>query len=114
MLQPARDSVRSWADPQFPLPAPSDGTDELQQLRIRHPAEPLDLKLLRLHLIVAGKGLRRIGREELRPFAQLVLMDVQVPRRLRDTHSAILDQANRLDLELAPKSSSPHTPSPLS
>lgn len=74
----------------------------------------LDLKLLRLHLAVAGKGLRRIGRKELHPFAQLVLMDIQIPRRLRHAHSAILDQADRLHLELTPKLSSPHAPPPVS
>lgn len=46
------------------------------------------------NLAVAGKGLPWIGRKELHPFAQLVLMDIQVPRRLRHTHSAILDLSN--------------------
>lgn len=47
-------------------------------------AQPLDLQLFRLHLTEAGKGLARIGRELLHPFAENVLMNVQIPRRLGD------------------------------
>jgi hypothetical protein len=40
--------------------------------------EPLDLLVLRLHLPMAGKGLYWIGAELLHPFAQNILMNVQV------------------------------------
>jgi hypothetical protein len=49
-----------------------------------------------------GKGLPRIGAKFFHLFAQHVLVDLQIPSRLRDAHSSFLDQANRLDLELTP------------
>ena len=42
------------------------------------PAQALDLQLLRLHLAVARKRLPRIGGKLLHPFAQHILMHVQI------------------------------------
>jgi hypothetical protein len=78
------------------------------------PPQPLDLQLLWLHLSVAGKSLRRIGGEIPNPLAQHVRVHVQIARRLRHADPTILDQANRLDLELPPKPSPSYPPPPAS
>jgi hypothetical protein len=67
----------------------------------------LDLYRLRLHLPAAGQGLHRIGRQIPRPFAQGVLVNIQILRRLRNADPALLDQAHSLELELTPRPSSP-------
>ena len=67
----------------------------------RSPAAPL-------HLAMARKGLVRIGGKVLHLPAQHVLMDIQIPSRLRYTHTPFLDQADSLDLELSPKVPSLH------
>jgi len=59
-------------------------------------SEPLDLLLLRLHLPVAGEGLNRVGAEFFHPFAQNVLMNVQVTGGLCHRHPALPDQLDRL------------------
>ena len=55
-----------------------------------------------------GEGLSRIGAELLDPFAQHVLVDVQVTAGLRHRHPALPDKLDRLDLELSTELSSPH------
>src|ERR1700722_5619413 len=46
------------------------------------------------------KGLRRIGRQLFHPFAENVLVDIEITRSLGHRNSTLLDQANRLDLNL--------------
>src|SRR3981189_606050 len=57
---------------------------------------------------MAGGGLNGVRAELLHPFAQHVLMDVQVSRSLCRRHPALPNQPDRLDLELSTKLSSPH------
>src|SRR3979411_383201 len=57
---------------------------------------------------MAGEGLNGVRAELLHPFAQHVLMDVQVSRSLCRRHPALPNQPDRLDLELSTKLSSPH------
>ena len=58
-------------------------------------AQPLNLLLLGLHLSVTRKGLRRIGAELLHPFAQNILVNVQVAGRLCHRYPAFPDQLDR-------------------
>jgi hypothetical protein len=98
---------------------------EREVLDILHPDNPdaekgdlppqlLDLQLFRLHLPKAGKRLRRIGGQIPRPFAQQILVNTKIARRLRHAHTTVLDQAHGLDLELSSKLSSSHRPPPAS
>src|SRR5271168_2205208 len=61
--------------------------------------EPVDLQLLGLHLTVSGKRLLRIRAKFLHPFAENVLVDVDVPGRLSHAYASLTHQADRLDLE---------------
>ena len=70
--------------------------------------QPLDLQLLGLRLAMAGEGLNGIGAELLHPFAQHVLMNVQVPAGLRYRYPTFPDKLDRLDLELSAEPSSLH------
>src|SRR6266576_1992044 len=51
-----------------------------------------------------------IGAELLDPFAQHILMNVQVPGGLRHRHPAFPDQLDCLNLELSSEPLSPHDP----
>jgi hypothetical protein len=59
-------------------------------------------------------GLHRISAKFLDPFAQDVLMNIQIPRRLRDTDAAIPHQFHCLKLELAAELPSFHSFAPVS
>src|SRR3984885_13560915 len=59
---------------------------------------------------MTGKRLRRVGSQFLRPAAQHVLADVEIPRRLSDAHPAFPNQPNRFDLELPAKYPPRHNP----
>src|ERR1700722_880273 len=61
--------------------------------------EPVDLQLLGLHLTVPRKRLLRIYAKFLHPFANNVLVDVEVPRRLSHAYASLTHQAYRLDLD---------------
>src|ERR1700722_19466301 len=61
--------------------------------------EPVDLQLLGLHLTVPRKRLLRICAKFLHPFANNVLVDVEVPRRLSHAYASLTHQAYRLDLD---------------
>ena len=76
-------------------------------------AQPLDLGLLGLHLPLARKGLRRIGRKLPHPIAQHVRVQVQITRRLRNRNPALAHQPHRLELELAAETPSSHLPPPV-
>ena len=68
--------------------------------KLRHfTPQTLDLQLLGLLLTVAGEGLLRIRAELLHPFAQDILVHIEVSRSLRDTHTSFPNQTNGLDLE---------------
>lgn len=57
----------------------------------------------------------RIGRQLSHPFAQHVLVQIQVTCRLTDRYATVLDQPHRLTLELAAERSSRcHEPPPVS
>ena len=69
---------------------------------IGHPApKPLDLKLLGLHLAMARKRLLRISGKLPNPFAQHILVKVEITGRPGYRHTPSLDQFHCLKLELA-------------
>src|SRR5580704_8018451 len=70
--------------------------------------EPVDLQLLGLHPTVCGKRLHWIRAELLHPIAKKVLVDVDVPRRLRHAHAPGGDL--ELSTKLAPLHRSPPAP----
>lgn len=78
------------------------------------PPQLLDHKLLRLHLPMAGRGLRQIGGEVPNPFAQDVLVRVQIARHLRQCSRCGRWSGEPLRLEFVSKPSSAHRPSPAS
>jgi hypothetical protein len=59
-----------------------------------------------LHLSVAGKDLHRAGAELLRPFAQNILMNLQVTSSLRGRSRTFSDQLDLLNLEFPAEPSS--------
>src|SRR3984885_5221461 len=63
---------------------------------------------------MARKSLHRIDVQLLRPTPEHVLMDLQIPRRLRHADPALPDQPNRLNLEFPRKHSPSHGPPPAS
>lgn len=54
------------------------------------PAQPVNLELLGLHLILSGKGMLRIRFRLADPFTQHVLVDIQVAGSLRNGNAPIL------------------------
>jgi len=50
---------------------------------------------------MAGEGLHRIGTDLLHPLAKNVLMNVQIPARLRHRYAPFPHKPNRFDLELS-------------
>ena len=63
---------------------------------------------------MAGKGLRRISPTFLDPFAQDILMNVQIASRLRDADAALPYQLYRFKLVFAAELPSLHSHSPIS
>ena len=63
--------------------------------------KPFDLLLLGLHLPVPRKRMNRIGAEFLHPFAQHVLIEVEIAGRLCHRDASFPDKLHRLKLELA-------------
>lgn len=77
-------------------------------------AKAVYLNLLRLHLAMPRKALNRIVTKYLDSFTQDMLVNIQIPRRLRDTDAALQHQLHRLKLVLAAELSSLHSFAPVS
>jgi hypothetical protein len=65
------------------------------------PAKTVNLKLLWPQLSMAGQGMLRISVRIADPLAQHVLVQVQIPRSLRNRNATLLHQPHCLKLELA-------------
>jgi hypothetical protein len=76
-------------------------------------ARPVNLQLLRLHLSQAGKCTLRIGRQRRDPFAQHILMEIEITRHLRNLNTPCFNQSHHLKPELAAELSSLHFNSPV-
>src|SRR6202035_852725 len=63
---------------------------------------------------MARKSLHRIGAQLLRPAPEHVLIDLQIPRRLRHADATLPDQSDRLNLKFSRKHSPSHGPPPAS
>src|SRR6476659_1796511 len=62
---------------------------------------------------MAWERMLRVGRQIPHPFAQHILMEVEIPRRLGDRHTPLLDQPHCLKLELATELPSLHWKTPV-
>ena len=63
-------------------------------------AQPAKFSVLGLHHTLTTECMLRVGHCIPHPFAQHVLMQVQVARRLRHRHASFLDQPHSLKVEL--------------
>src|SRR6478672_10264724 len=62
---------------------------------------------------MAWERMLRVSRQIPHPFAQHILMEVEIPRRLGDRHTPLLDQPHCLKLELATELPSLHWKTPV-
>jgi hypothetical protein len=76
--------------------------------------DPIDLKLLWLHLAFSRKGLAEIVAVFANPFAQHILVDIKVTGSLGNRDATLPDQLYRLKLVLAAELPSLHSCPPVS
>jgi hypothetical protein len=62
---------------------------------------------------MAGKRMLRVARQIPHPFAQHILVEIEIPRRLGDGNTPFLDQSHSFKLELAAELSSLHWKTPV-
>ena len=90
-------------------------SDVALRLQLGHfTPQALDFNMIRLQLTLAGKGLRRIGGQFLHSAPQHVFLQIEIARRLSYAHAPLMNQPNRLNLELPTEYPSRHKPPPVS